>query len=60
MSRANETQSVLSEEDLMIQDTLSMTDEERLDLLVSLMVDRMIEDDSSGGELSTGIAGLRP
>ena len=59
MSQANETQSVLSEEDLMIQDTLSMTDEERLDLLVSLMVDRMIEDDSSGGEFYARIVRLQ-
>ena len=57
MSQANETHSALSEEDLMIQDTLSMTDEERLDLLVSLIVDKMIADDTSGGELYAGIVG---
>lgn len=51
MSQASKPGRTLSEEDLMIQDTLSMTDEERLDLLVSLIVDKIIEDDASGGEL---------
>ena len=60
MSQANEAHSALSEEDLMIQDTLSMTDEERLDLLVSLMVDKMIADDTSGSELYARIVGSQP
>lgn len=60
MSQANEAHSALSKEDLMIQDTLSMTDEERLDLLVSLMVDKMIADDTSGGELYARIVGSQP
>ena len=34
----------VSEEDLAIQDTLSMTVEERLDLITQLIVDKILED----------------
>lgn len=48
MSRAAMNQSLLEEEDLAIQDTLAMDTEQRLDLLVSLIVDKIIEDKNSG------------
>ncbi len=40
----------LAAEDLAIQDTLSMTIEERLTLIANLIVDKIIED-QDGGEL---------
>ncbi|MFI5270951.1 MAG: hypothetical protein ACHQT9_02810 [Candidatus Saccharimonadales bacterium] len=46
-------------EDLAIQDTLSMTVEERLELLANLIVDKIIEDQQNGEPLLTKIIGLR-
>lgn len=39
------------EHSLTIQDTLMMTAEERLELIANLIVEKIIEDDSSGGDL---------
>jgi hypothetical protein len=45
------------EEDLAIQDTLSMTVEERLELLAALIVDKIAEDQKQGEPLYRKIAG---
>lgn len=45
-------------EDLAIQDTLSMTAEERLKLLANLIVDKIVEDQKNGGVLLRKITGL--
>lgn len=39
------------EQSLAIQDTLMMTAEERLELIANLIVEKIIEDDNSGGDL---------
>ncbi len=45
------------EEDLAIQDTLSMTPEERLELLTALMVEKIAADMQAGGVLYQQITG---
>ena len=47
MANSNET----AVEDLAIQNTLSMTVEERLEMLASLIADKIIEDQQSGEPL---------
>ena len=49
----------LADEDLAIQDTLSMTVEERLELLANLIVDKINEDRKSGEALYKRIARLQ-
>jgi len=44
MSKSATTKSLLEEEDLAIQDTLAMSTEQRIDLLVSLITDKIIQD----------------
>ena len=46
----------LANEDLAIQDTLSMTIEERLSLIANLIVDKIIEDQDAGEPLLNRIA----
>jgi hypothetical protein len=55
MSQVVTKKQELKDEDLAIQDTLMMSEEERLGLLVHLIVDKIIEDDKSGGTLYTRI-----
>lgn len=43
--------SAKQQEELAIQDTLSMSEEQRLDLLASLIVDKIIIDEKAGGLL---------
>ena len=50
-TKGKSSKELIAEEDLAIQDTLSMSAEERLELLANLIVDKIIEDDASGGEL---------
>lgn len=49
----------LANEDLAIQDTLSMTIEERLALLANLIVDKIIEDQQNGEPLLKRITRLQ-
>lgn len=51
MSQVVTEKPALKDEDLAIQDTLMMSEEERLGLLVHLIVDKIIEDDKAGGAL---------
>lgn len=44
MSKSATSRSLLEEEDLAIQDTLAMNTEQRIDLLVSLITDKIIHD----------------
>ena len=44
MSNSATSRSLLEEEDLAIQDTLAMSTEQRIDLLVSLITDKIIQD----------------
>lgn len=44
MSKSATSKSLLKEEDLAIQDTLAMSTEQRIDLLVSLITDKIIHD----------------
>lgn len=44
MSNSATSKSLLEEEDLAIQDTLAMSTEQRIDLLVSLITDKIIQD----------------
>lgn len=44
MSNSATSKSLLEEEDLAIQDTLAMNTEQRIDLLVSLITDKIIQD----------------
>lgn len=48
----------IAEEDLAIQDTLSMSVQQRLELLANLIVDKIIEDQQNGEPLLKKI--LRP
>lgn len=48
----------ITEEDLAIQDTLSMTVQERLELLAALIVDKIAEDQRVGQSLLAHIAEL--
>ena len=57
MSRVANKGTRQAEEDLAIQDTLSMTEEERLDLLVHLIVDKIIEDEKVGTVMPSGLQG---
>jgi hypothetical protein len=59
MFQTDKSKQALAKEDLAIQDTLQMSEEERLDLLVSLVVDKIIEDDKSDGALYAKIKGLQ-
>ena len=59
MSQSNHRLSKPAEEDLAIQDTLSMTGEERLDLLASLIVGKIIADEQAGGILLAEIIGAQ-
>lgn len=45
-------------EDLAIQDTLSMTTEERLDLLANLLAEKIIKDRQNGDKLYLEIEGV--
>lgn len=58
-TKGKSSKELIAEEDLAIQDTLSMSVEERLELLANLIVDRIIEDDTSGGELYRTIMGAQ-
>jgi len=49
----------LAKEDLAIQDTLSMTIEERLTLIANLIVDKIIEDQDGGELLLKNIMGYQ-
>lgn len=44
MSSRAASRGLLEEEDLAIQDTLAMSTEQRIDLLVSLITDKIIQD----------------
>lgn len=46
-----------SEQSLTVQDTLTMSEEERIDLLVHLIVDKIIADEKAGGTLFTTLQG---
>lgn len=48
----------IAEEDLAIQDTLSMSVQQRLELLANLIVDKIVEDQQNGEPLLKKI--LRP
>lgn len=48
--------SAKQQEELAIQDTLSMSEEQRLDLLVSLIVDKIIIDEKAGGILQAHLS----
>jgi hypothetical protein len=48
----------IAEEDLAIQNTLSMTVEERLDLLANLIIDKINEDQQNGEPIYKKILGL--
>lgn len=48
-----------AEEDLAIQDTLSMTSEERIKLLASLIADKILQDAQANQELYAKITGAR-
>jgi len=48
----------IAEEDLAIQDTLSMTVQERLELLAALIVDKIAEDQRAGQSLLAHITEL--
>lgn len=45
------TDKTTTDEDLAIQNTLSLTVEERLELLANLIVDKIIEDEANGGRV---------
>ena len=45
------TDKTTADEDLAIQNTLSLTVEERLELLANLIVDKIIEDEAQGGQV---------
>lgn len=47
MSQIGTGTTATTDEDLAVQDTLSMSTEQRLDLLVSLIVDKIIEEERS-------------
>lgn len=49
----------IANEDLAIQDTLSMTIEERLTLIANLIVDKIIEDQDGGELLLKNIVGYK-
>lgn len=59
MAQAISSRQALIEEDLAIQDTLMMSDEERVDLLVSLIIEKILEDNKSGEELYTQIVEVK-
>ena len=59
MGQAISSRQALIEEDLAIQDTLMMSDEERVDLLVSLIIEKILEDTESGEELYKQIVGAK-
>jgi hypothetical protein len=48
--------SIKQQEELAIQDTLSMSEEQRIDLLANLIVDKIITDEREGGILLAYIA----
>ena len=48
----------VAEEDLAIQNTLSMTVEERLELLAALIVDKIAEDQKQGEPLYQKVTGV--
>lgn len=49
----------IAEEDLAIQDTLSMTVEQRLELLATLIVNKIVEDQARGEPLYLKIVELQ-
>jgi len=48
--------SAKQQEELAIQDTLSMSEEQRLDLLASLIVDKIFVDEKAGGILQAHLS----
>lgn len=59
MGQAITSRQALIEEDLAIQDTLMMSEEERVDLLVSLIIEKILEDNKSGEELYSQIVEVK-
>lgn len=59
MGQAITSRQALIEEDLAIQDTLMMSEEERVDLLVSLIIEKILEDNKSGQELYSQIVEVK-